>query len=58
MVEGASDLLAIAALEDLRVDLQGDFRVGVADLGDDVDGYAAVVQDASELAHALPGAGE
>lgn len=56
MVEGASDLLAIAALEDLRVDLQGDFRVGVADLGDDVDGYAA--QDASELADALPVAGE
>ena len=36
VVEGASDLLAIAALEDLRVDLQGDLRVAVADLGHDV----------------------
>jgi hypothetical protein len=27
VVEGASDLLAIAALEDLRVDLEGDLRI-------------------------------
>jgi hypothetical protein len=32
VVEGPSDLLAIAALEDLRVDLQGDLVIAVADL--------------------------
>ena len=36
VVEGASDLLAIAAIEDLRVDLEGDLRIAVADPGHDV----------------------
>jgi hypothetical protein len=41
VVEGPSDLLAIPALEDLRVDLQGDLRVAVSDLGHDVEDLRA-----------------
>jgi hypothetical protein len=36
VVERTSDLLTIAALEDLRVDLQRGLRIAVADLGLDV----------------------